>query len=596
MSEDSMQILAALLSAAESLLCEDAEADVFRLLQESPLSASHEAELELAALKLSFGEWSARRLPALLEVLRTRKFTDEEIVQSLRMAYSNRICSGIATEWEGISSAGFSASALRLANEDEPVFLGQILADRFRADCRVGAGGTGVVFRGWDLAKEMVVALKVPRVTGVDQPIAALFRREMEAARAVNHSGVPIVDELCIDGSMPVLVSQFVDGPSLRRRLDDEGRMESYAAAKIIVSVLEPLAAAHEIGITHLDVTPSNILFDKRGKVYVTDFGIAVQERELLKREGSYTGTSPYAAPESLFGAAVQFDGRTDLWSIGAILYEMLNGTQVNADDSREGALVRAIASDSAAMEFLPEVPETLAAICRQCLQRQMNLRFPSAPKLATALRAFLEGNRVEGAPDERSWFAWQSGWLLGKVQNHHERFASAIHEAAEKSEISAADQKELAVALLHGVNAEETSKELVALARKSDLQIEPLRYEPSPMDFIYRRMKLDSAACDGFAKDTDRAGRLLQTQRKTLGQIHGLNGEEDLFHLADLCAILPIKEDRSRFLSLCRRTSLPESFYGPVVSLPAGSALEEALRAFKRKVDRHLGKASEED
>src|SRR5262249_28283511 len=187
----------------------------------------------------------------------------------------------------------------------------------------VGAGGFGRVYRGFDTWLERVVAVKVPRV---DRPVTEgevdQCRIEARKVARLRHPNIVPVHDVGREGSTCFIVGDWIEGASLASRIlnDRPGWRE---AARIVAEVADALGHAHGAGVVHRDIKPANILIDPQGRAYLTDFGIAVVEEDLM-RDVTAAGTLPYMAPEQLVEEFGPVDHRADLYALGVVLYELL--------------------------------------------------------------------------------------------------------------------------------------------------------------------------------------------------------------------------------------------------------------------------------
>ncbi|HEV8631025.1 MAG TPA: serine/threonine-protein kinase, partial [Thermoanaerobaculia bacterium] len=215
--------------------------------------------------------------------------------------------------------AGLDGLANRLAE-------GTLIGGRYRIAGLLGFGGMGAVYRAHDELLGLDVALKVLRQEiAADHSFLQRFHNELLTARRVTHRHVVRIHDLGEHGGMPFMTMDFIPGRSLRQVLLEEGTLDVPRSLKMVRQVAEALCEAHRQGVVHRDLKPGNILVDEQGEVYVTDFGVA---RSLhapgLTRTGEVLGTPDYLAPEQARGEKV--DGRSDLYAVGLIWFEMLSG------------------------------------------------------------------------------------------------------------------------------------------------------------------------------------------------------------------------------------------------------------------------------
>ena len=283
---------------------------------------------------------------------------------------------------------------------------GAVLAGRYRILDRVGRGGMGVVYRAQDEQLGVCVALKVLRPEMADDSqLIERFRRELVLARQVTHrNAVRIYDlgqDLGQDGNLLFLTMDFVEGRSLQKLLRQEGPLEPARAAGIARQLALALEAAHEAGIVHRDLKPANVLIEESDRACITDFGVA---RSLgasgPTQAGSIVGTLAYLSPEQARGEEV--DGRSDLYALGLLLFEMLTGElPFRAGSASEALAQRLTGASRDVRELRPDVPTHLAGIVRRLLERDPGRRFQSARELIDAL----DGARL-AAPRARTFLA----------------------------------------------------------------------------------------------------------------------------------------------------------------------------------------------
>ena len=275
---------------------------------------------------------------------------------------------------------------------------GTVLDGKYRLDEELGAGGFGAVFRGWHLALDCAVAVKVFRPTPGNDSTLALqrFQREGRAAACLDHpNAVRVLDSGVSTDGIAYLVMELLRGHSLYQELHRRGTLSFARAANIAARVAEVLAAAHAHGLLHRDIKPDNIFLHRiegAEVVKVVDFGIAKffggdhdTRGERLTHTGQYIGTPSFAAPERIAGGAD--DGRSDVFSLGAVLYEMIAG--VSPWTRKQLFEMAAGDSDGAVPQLLsdarPDVPAALEQLVLRCLAWEPTDR-PTAAQLAIEL------------------------------------------------------------------------------------------------------------------------------------------------------------------------------------------------------------------
>lgn len=266
-----------------------------------------------------------------------------------------------------------------------PAGNGVLLCGRYRLEHHLASGGMGEVWRASDVTLNRPVAVKLLHDhLGGDPDLVERFRREARAAARLNHPGIVSIYDTCIDAGRQAIVLQLVEGPDLRSYLTRVGRLDSRQTITLGVAVADALAAAHEAGIVHRDVKPANILLGPE-RAMVTDFGVAKALDETdHTATGSMLGSVRYLAPEQVRGATP--DGRSDLFSLGVVLYECVSGTVPWAASTPAAT---ALARLDTPPEPLPAgVSTALAGVITRCLATDPRDRYPDARTLADALRA----------------------------------------------------------------------------------------------------------------------------------------------------------------------------------------------------------------
>ncbi len=257
----------------------------------------------------------------------------------------------------------------------------------------LGRGAMGVIYQAHDPVIDRQVAIKLIRadlLEGEDHAdFLARFRREAQAAGRCVHPNIVTVYDFAVYEGNPFLAMEFVDGSNLSQVLTRTGRMTPAQAVAVIGQVLSALAYAHRLGIVHRDVKPANILLLADGRVKMTDFGIARFDSSELTQRDAVIGTPSYMSPEQIRGEAV--DARSDLFSTGVVLFELLSGERPFAGRSFTEIAVRLAQEDAPDIRTrLPEIAPGLAAALTRALAREPAGRFPDADTMAAALRQAL--------------------------------------------------------------------------------------------------------------------------------------------------------------------------------------------------------------
>lgn len=254
----------------------------------------------------------------------------------------------------------------------------------------VKSGGFGVVCRAEDSQAGRVVALKFPRAEKLRDPSdLKMFVDEANRAMELDHPG--IVKTYAVEESEGLLaiVQQFIDGTDLRA---EQATLTNHQLiATLIAKIAEALSYAHRRGIYHRDLKPANILLDKQGNPYITDFGLAMHEREQLFLPRQRCGTPHYMPPEQVAGLTRRLDGRSDIWSLGVILYELLTKRRPFQGNNEQEIYDQIEHNDPRPPRQIdPTIDRELQRICLKCLERQQRDRYPTADDLAEDLRHWI--------------------------------------------------------------------------------------------------------------------------------------------------------------------------------------------------------------
>jgi tRNA A-37 threonylcarbamoyl transferase component Bud32 len=263
----------------------------------------------------------------------------------------------------------------------------QVLSERYKIEGTLGEGGMARVYRGTDEVLGRTVAIKVlaDRYASDDRFVTR-FRREAQAAAALSHPNVVAVYDTGDDGPAHFIVMEYVEGETLSDVLKREGALDPARAASIAEHVAAALQAAHQRGLVHRDVKPGNVMIDAEGRIKVMDFGIArAAADDTLTQTGAVLGTAPYLSPEQAQGDRV--DARSDVYSLGCVLYEMVAGRPPFSGDSPVSLAFRHVNEDpKPPSAYRPGLPPEIEAVIMRALEKDPARRFGSADEFRRAL------------------------------------------------------------------------------------------------------------------------------------------------------------------------------------------------------------------
>jgi len=266
----------------------------------------------------------------------------------------------------------------------------------------LGKGAMGIVYEGWDPIIARRVAIKTVRIPEAnDDPETeeglARFRREAQAAGRLTHPNIVGVFDYGETGDIAYIVMEYVDGPAVKALLDKQERFAVQDTMRIMTDLLTGLQFSHARGVVHRDIKPANIMLTSEGQAKIADFGIARIESSSMTQAGTVMGTPAYMSPEQFMGQVV--DARTDLYSSGVVLYQLLTGERP-FEGGMSAIMHKALNTD-------PPLPSQISVTCppafdgivRKAMAKRPEDRFQSAAEFLEALQAATSGRPVPGMP-----------------------------------------------------------------------------------------------------------------------------------------------------------------------------------------------------
>jgi serine/threonine-protein kinase len=365
-------------------------------------------------------------------------FDEPSTFSALRSAYRKNcqvdldalraMCIPCLTTWEVRDDHVQLSSGLRLELPRDSRYVGRL--DRYDIEGMLGRGGMGLVLKGFDPTLQRYVALKLIRPTLIDDAVArGRFIREARTTAKLQHPNIVTVYGVELDYVRPYLVMEYVHGMSLASMIETQGPLPPEQAVEFMVQLLSALAYAHSERVLHRDIKPGNVLIDHRQRlVKLADFGLArgITEGTRYTLDGTIMGTPWYMSPEQAAGST-DLDSRSDLFSAGVVLFEMLTGHQPFPGKNcyRVVADIREREAPDP-RQLNPSIADSLASIVLHSVQKKLEDRYGSGEEFIAALQGFL---RTERKRDE-SMLGWDRSSVQAGPEARSERPASEPHSA----------------------------------------------------------------------------------------------------------------------------------------------------------------------
>jgi serine/threonine-protein kinase len=272
----------------------------------------------------------------------------------------------------------------------------------------LGRGAMGTVYEGWDPIIARRVAIKTVRLPDASDPeteeALARFRREAQAAGRLTHPNIVGVFDYGETNDLAYIVMEFVDGPPLKSVLDKQERFELAATVRIMEDLLAGLQFSHERGVVHRDIKPANVMLTSSGQAKIADFGIARIESSSMTQAGTVLGTPAYMSPEQFMGQVV--DSRTDIYSSGVLLYQLLTGERP-FEGGMSAIMHKALNTEPPAPSLLSvTAPPSFDAVVRRAMAKRPEDRFASATAFIEAVRAAVVNPAGPVSEDEATMVA----------------------------------------------------------------------------------------------------------------------------------------------------------------------------------------------
>ncbi|MBR6259639.1 MAG: Stk1 family PASTA domain-containing Ser/Thr kinase, partial [Oscillospiraceae bacterium] len=271
----------------------------------------------------------------------------------------------------------------------QDVFIGQMLDNRYEILDKIGIGGMSVVYKGMDNRLNRLVAIKLLRnELATDAEFRKRFYAESQAVAMLSHPNIVSVYDVSHSNNIDYIVMELIDGITLKQYINHRGKLSWKETLHFAIQITKALQHAHSRGIIHRDIKPQNIMILKDGSIKVADFGIAYLEssQNTISREAM--GSVHYMSPEQAKGGSI--DARSDIYSVGVVMYEMLTGRLPFEGDTAVSIAIQHISSmPLMPRDLVPEIPAGMEAITMRAMESDINARYASSGELLHDLEEF---------------------------------------------------------------------------------------------------------------------------------------------------------------------------------------------------------------
>lgn len=468
---------------------------------------------DLIRCELGHHCWQPDFVAARLQMYEAFDASEEGRASLLEGIYSDRVEMDQCPTLDEFVALGVPIEHLRLRTDDDRLALGDRVGAQYQVVQRLGQGAFGLVYRAMDLTSSRQVAIKTAQ-PGLDVNAAVyLIDQEAQSLKTLQCSGIPKFLEHIHETDGPgFLVIEYLEGPTLAEVA--RSSISPSRAAAIVAALCETLDTVHRQGYVHRDVKPANVILADGDRPQLFDFGLAIMPLEAVKVDGQIAGTRGYMPVQSLLGMSTHTDGRTDVFSLGAILYELLAGEPPTTGEHREDHVVAAILAVN--LGFPDQVPMKLQDICQKSLARNPNDRYDTASEMAADLRRFLGGDpkATSLSRPKCRLLAWRVGRKLGDALVHIKVAIRGLQantdmtpQSPAKQTVSVAAQMAAGMAM----GAAIYFQECLSIAKQLGYPLEPLEQDAVLAKSVYQPKTLAGTGLDTFRNHIEAAWVALQ-------------------------------------------------------------------------------------